>query len=468
MDVNIIGPRRVSVIAFSLLFAYLLSFVFEGQVLYCLTDYYQVSSTTFIFAAIVAHFIGLFSCGFFARTPAAAKKTMLYSIGISLVASLPFFFPVSFLWTVSLAVCALTSGWAVAAWGQFLKSCTPKNERIKTCADVLIYSNLLMILINLSAVYLSPFWGLSLSLGVLVLAGVFTALLSITEDQPSGTSKSSMAHNLRSPMLYLILFVVIITINSGLMYQVFNPAYQHLTWLTSWYWAVPYIAALIIMRNLPGKVKRSYFLYVGMAMIMASFITFMFLDRSAASYLTVDTLMLGACGIFDLFWWSIIGEMLDYSDRPAKVFGIGLSANVFGVLLGGLLGSSITAANISSASVTVIALTVICITVAILPILNRQLVMVLSSHTYLLAYSALGEAQQKNIVTAVPSLDPLTEREQEVLRLLLSGKTNKAIALELTISENTVKTHVKNIYSKYHVSSRAEIISTLLKNQLPD
>ena len=463
-----IEPRRLSVLAFSLLFTYLLSFVFEGQVLYSLTDYYQVSSTGFIFAAIIAHFIGLFSCGFFVKTPALAKKTMLYGIGVSLGGSLPFFFPVSFLWTVSLAVCALASGFAVAAWGQFLKSCTPKNERIKTCADVLIYSNLLMIFINLGAVYLSPFWGLGLSITVLLLAGAFTALLPVNGDQPAGTSATSMGHDLRSPMRYLILFVVIITINSGLMYQVLNPAFRHLTWLTSWYWAVPYIVALIIMRNLPGKVKRSFFLYVGMAMIMASFIAFMLLDRSAASYLAVDTLMLGACGIFDLFWWSIIGEMLDYTDSPVKIFGIGLSANVFGVLLGGLLGSSITLLNISSANVAVIALTVICITLAILPLLNRHLIMLLSNHTYLIAYASMGETQQRSIVTTAPALDPLTEREQEVLRLILRGNTNKAIAAELSISENTVKTHVKNIYSKYNVSSRAEIISTLLKNQLPD
>jgi len=160
--------------------------------------------------------------------------------------------------------------------------------------------------------------------------------------------------------------------------------------------------------------------------------------------------------------------MLDYTDSPVKIFGIGLSANVFGVLLGGLLGSSITLLNISSANVAVIALTVICITLAILPLLNRHLIMLLSNHTYLIAYASMGETQQRSIVTTAPALDPLTEREQEVLRLILRGNTNKAIAAELSISENTVKTHVKNIYSKYNVSSRAEIISTLLKNQLPD
>ncbi|NLZ92136.1 MAG: response regulator transcription factor, partial [Clostridiales bacterium] len=45
------------------------------------------------------------------------------------------------------------------------------------------------------------------------------------------------------------------------------------------------------------------------------------------------------------------------------------------------------------------------------------------------------------------------------------GKSNREIAGALFISENTVKTHARNIFSKYDVASRAELISTLLKNQ---
>jgi len=449
-----------------LLFAYLLSFVFEGQVLYGLSDYLQVSSATLVFPAIIAHFVGLFGCGFVVKTPRAAKRTMLYGMGISLLFSIPFFCHAPYLWTGSLVVCALSSGCAVAAWGYFLKRFTPKNSRIKTCADVLIYSNILMILINLAAIHLSPFVGLSLSLLTLVLAGVFTALLPVAEEPAVHDSSTKVSISLKEPTLLLCLFVVILTINSGLMYQVFNPAFGHLTWLTSWYWAVPYIAGLAAMRNLPVRAKRSYFLYAGMAMIMLSFISFMLLDRSAASYLVVDTLMLGACGIFDLFWWSIIGEMLEYSKYPVRTFGVCISANVFGVLLGGLLGSSMTSSGVSHTNTAVIALSVICVTLVILPPLNRQLVMLLKSHTYLLVYSDMAKSQQSSIISRVNPLDPLTGREQDVLQLLLSGKTNKDIAAELIISENTVKTHVRNIYSKYDVSSRAELISTLLKNQI--
>lgn len=50
---------------------------------------------------------------------------------------------------------------------------------------------------------------------------------------------------------------------------------------------------------------------------------------------------------------------------------------------------------------------------------------------------------------------PLTDRELEVLRLVASGRTNRAIADELVISEKTVGRHVSNIFTKLSLSSRA-------------
>lgn len=385
---------------------------------------------------------------------------------VCLLLTIPFFFAPSVFWLVGLVLSGYISGCAVAAWGYYLKIFTPKNDRLKSCADVLIFSNIIMIVINVVASSGFPSVGLVLSMLCLVIGAMLIWLLPIDSVQTTPQDDGNkLPCKLKKPMLVLFLFVAVITVNSGLMYQVINPAFEHLTGLVSWYWAVPYIIALVFMRNLPFKAKRSLFLYVGMGMIMTAFITFMLLGRSAIDYIIVDTLMLGACGIFDLFWWSIIGEMLDYTERPAKVFGIGLSANVFGVLCGGAIGILMNSSNIPEAEITVLALTIVCVTLVILPLLNRQLIILLKSHAYLTMYDRMDEKQQITIIHQTKMLDPLTEREQEVLQLILAGKSNKEIASALFVTESTIKTHARNIYSKYDVGSRAELISTLLKNE---
>lgn len=55
----------------------------------------------------------------------------------------------------------------------------------------------------------------------------------------------------------------------------------------------------------------------------------------------------------------------------------------------------------------------------------------------------------------------LSKREWEVVHLLLQGKSNKLIALALGISGRTVEFHLKNIYAKFQVNSRIELILKL-------
>jgi ATP/maltotriose-dependent transcriptional regulator MalT len=58
-----------------------------------------------------------------------------------------------------------------------------------------------------------------------------------------------------------------------------------------------------------------------------------------------------------------------------------------------------------------------------------------------------------------PLVEPLSERELEVLTLLDSGRPNREVARELFVSVGTVKTHTNNIYRKLGVRNRAEALS---------
>jgi DNA-binding NarL/FixJ family response regulator len=57
----------------------------------------------------------------------------------------------------------------------------------------------------------------------------------------------------------------------------------------------------------------------------------------------------------------------------------------------------------------------------------------------------------------------LTQRESEVLGLMVRGLSNRAIALRLSIGEDTVKTHARAVYRKLEVSDRAQAVAVALR-----
>lgn len=459
-----VKERELSILSFSLFSSWLLSFPFQGQILYAVAELYHITIDGMVFTAIGGCFTGLFLCGFFIKTIEQAKLTITLAIFLCIVSTIPFLFSPSNIWTISLAIGSFAAGMCIASWGFYYKTYTPSNERLKTAADVLIYSNILMIVINMITIHISVYIGLVISIGVLVAALYFNnriSLKSIAETKEN-TDKDRSVMVLLKPLIFLCFFIIFITINSGLMYQVINPAFLHHRWLVSWYWALPYITAIFIMKNLPQKVSRNYLLYVAIAMIGLSFSAFMVLDRSAGSYLIVNTLMLGACGVYDLFWWSILGEMLEYHSNPAKILGIGLSANVMGILIGCFIGKRIDTMG-SVHGVSLLALIIVFSTIIILPVLHKHLFTLLKSHIFLTALYEMAPSKQSETIGSIMAAGKLTQRESQIVDLLLKGWTYKMIANELFLSQNTIKSHIRNIYSKFQVQSKSELMELMIE-----
>lgn len=76
----------------------------------------------------------------------------------------------------------------------------------------------------------------------------------------------------------------------------------------------------------------------------------------------------------------------------------------------------------------------------------------------IIARQLLGQIRPDRADAPVPLASPLSEREYEVLNLLSRGFSNAECADVLTVSPNTIGTHVKNIYRKLEVNSRAEAL----------
>jgi LuxR family maltose regulon positive regulatory protein len=84
----------------------------------------------------------------------------------------------------------------------------------------------------------------------------------------------------------------------------------------------------------------------------------------------------------------------------------------------------------------------------------------------LAAFKAEGqgdtEAEEKSPRSpgaASPLIEPLTERELELLRLVAAGYTNQEMAQELFLAIGTVKKHLNNIFGKLAVGSRTQAVA---------
>lgn len=82
---------------------------------------------------------------------------------------------------------------------------------------------------------------------------------------------------------------------------------------------------------------------------------------------------------------------------------------------------------------------------------------------------AMSPSIAKKVISYFKPNEPksqLTEKEQQVVQLLTDGLSYKMVADRLQISMHTVQSHIKNIYQKLHVHSKAEVIAKKLKGEI--
>jgi DNA-binding NarL/FixJ family response regulator len=144
---------------------------------------------------------------------------------------------------------------------------------------------------------------------------------------------------------------------------------------------------------------------------------------------------------------------------------VGLSMNVLGVLIGSLVGNKIISLENPQFSTSITAVTIIFAVLIILPILNFQLAKHLKSQEFLVKFAEMTKGEQDKTMIVFKKDKLLTEKEFEVVNLLLRGYTYKVIAESLFISENTIKYHVKNIYQKLNINNKMELIRIFGDNE---
>ncbi|MBV1757715.1 MAG: LuxR C-terminal-related transcriptional regulator [Dethiosulfatibacter sp.] len=174
---------------------------------------------------------------------------------------------------------------------------------------------------------------------------------------------------------------------------------------------------------------------------------FYFLSPILASLYLINIGLELSYALIDLFIWvGIAYASITFGYNPVRCFGFGLGMNIFFIIIG-LLANDIFTKSVGPIKSYSIPLIVgIMMLISIFPALSMKHI------------NILKDVKSKHHDKRQKAPDNLTPREKQVFKLLMTKMTNDEIQNRLSISKNTLKTHIRNIYAKSGVKSRYELI----------
>lgn len=452
-----LNNRKTSIIIMSLLGTWILCIPYEGQLLYTLARNYGIESKGFLDISLIMQLVGLILGGIFLKNIKAARKIITYSIPVCILCTITFFFVSYAVWLITLTVCSVLAGICISAFGYYIRNYIKQDNRFRTAAVIILNTNILKMLINNISLYVSIQTGFALTIIILGAAWYLIFKMPLIQDKKTVDIGFDKKTGFKA-LILLFLFIAVIGIDFGISIETINPQYESLGWLTSWYWLLPYACTALFMKRLKNADHRNSILYSAVGMIGFGFISFVLLDHSISGYLIVNTVMMAAWAISDVFWFSILLEMLEMVKSAAIILSVGFSATMIGVLLGKIIADNYPI-NLEE-RLSIIPMAIICITLFILPIHHRLLSTMIKKNI------KVFNITETKITNLPDGINTLTEREKQIAELLLKGRTCKLIAAELYLSENTVKTHIKNIYSKLGIKRKSELFKFMMEQTI--
>ena len=243
---------------------------------------------------------------------------------------------------------------------------------------------------------------------------------------------------------------------------------------------LPYIGAVLIVFSLPrSKPHAGIITYIANAVLIIAIAYMDFFHSTTFMSGIVNLLLYAAIAVNELFIFDSILELAERSKYPSILVSIGLFVFVSGSAIGDHLGEAIIIGEISD--FYRILITLIAFASSILPILRIWLSSISGTSIFRInpvmrdrmtpesasdqhvESESIPSPESSVIYPTVPQYDTLTNREKEVLDLLVKGYPTEVIASTLFISSNTLKRHIQNIYNKLNVHNRSELFKLLHK-----
>lgn len=452
--------------ALGLFFGWLLSFPFSGPVLFYINNPGNYSYAIYFMGA---HALSLFALALVPYTKINWQKYMGASALFCMVATILLVVPR--VAGESELVMSLFIGMGIASSMFILGWCFPYTlyipgpDRIRFMAGVIIKSSLIYVLFSLMVSFF-PTQIVWMSLTIPLIGAAWAAgridFVKFNVFTPSPENDRQFSPGF---LILLCLFVFGIYLNGGLMYTIMYPSFLPFEDISLYFRSIPYILVLLFFLIRVGRSGEQFIVYLGVSFLGLAFVFFALIPDKLGGYIITETLVQSAFAILDLFLWVILAEFALFYSHPFRVFGCGLAANVAAIAAGSFAGTFLLQMEENYFTITaLVASGAIFLTFVTMPLLFRRM-----DERNVNYADAPEDAQENNweeildrMVKNMPGTHYLTPREKEIVKLILQGDTNKDIAVNLCISENTLKTHIKNIYRKLEISQKRELLSLAL------
>ena len=433
-------------------FGWLLTFPFSGPVLSAVVPQSDTAANLALIF-IGAHGITLLATGLLVKQRFWEKMLL---IGASLCGVGHFFLLVTGLaWypQFAMAIMGLGSAVFVLGWTHPYSMGIRPESRIKTMAATIILANIILFLLNFLSNYISPTSSLVVSLIPLAGALYYSRQIQLNESTPAKKEPGPLP---AKHISFVCIFILMIYINGGFLYNLIYPTVEAVPG-SHYFKLLAYIAVLIVIWMMDSRIKKTLLVYLGASVMGLAFVLFGLFGGSVLGSAIISLLVESSFGFIDLFTWTIPAAISYLYKSSFRVYGIILSVNVSSIFIGYLLGEQLLIQENYEITTGLFASAIIFLAFLIMPWLKD------------FSEKETTASPRLNIQLKELNLQELlTPRELEILGLVLEGHSNKKTAALIFISENTLKTHLKSIYSKLGISHKRELFSLIVsKGEAP-
>ncbi len=462
---TIIRLNNYIVLLLGLYFGWLLSFPFYGPVLSsALENQEKIVSLGLLFAFF--HAGSLILGGIFLKDIYLWKKLMLFGLTATVIINLLLLFNHSFLWFAGMIIFGISSAAFILGWSCIYTMVIPSNERIKKMAVVIIISNIIFVIINFASLILSAQF--LMVLASIPLLAIFLILAKIPPSLKLEI-KPDVKEEITLPIPLILIFCFFVAglyLNGGFKYNILISSFEAGLPFFNNYKFIPYVIVLLIIYKFSDKIQYYLPVYMGVTFLGMSFVSFALLGEEIVGLALTLTLVEASFAFLDIFVWVVLGSLAFIYGAPYQLFGFVLGSMVLSILAGDLIGSQIIQVGETHRLFTAIfAAAAIFLAYTVMPWLNYKINKDFTEMTAAVAEKSspkeevdLFEAIQNQLL---PGYN-LTPREKEITKLILKGLKNKEVAEQLFISDNTLKSHLRNIYPKFGVTQKRELLSLAL------